>query len=91
MNRKDDLTRCKSEDDFERVAPKVGRAKGISVVVENRSSHRGLLVSGRFIPLGHAGSHDLPPGTRHSILKSLAAVGLLGTILALLPIVFSHL
>ena len=70
------LLDCASEDDFERVLTKYG------IPVVNGGRHRCALIRGRRIPLGHAGRAPLPIGTRKSILRSLAEVGL-----HLLPVV----
>ena len=80
MSKKDDLTRCKSSIDILTVAPRVGKQKGIPVKRVNGGSHVCLEVRGRRIPVGHISSQPLPPGTLHAIMKSLAAVGLVGVL-----------
>lgn len=66
---------CRTAGDFERAA----RAKGL--VVESRGRHRCIVHKGHAVPLGHSNG-ELPVGTRGSILRSLAKLGLLLLVLA---------
>lgn len=74
-NRTKPLSDCRTQDDFVRHA----KHKGATIT---HGRHTCVEHNGHKIPLGHSNG-ELPIGTRRSIIRALAAIGLAVLVMAL--------